>query len=230
MSRSAKALRAVAFVGICATSVQAQAGSQTGTQPPTRLPVATVVGESGKSVTVQNDRKTPVTLYLDAGRVDRAIGTVAAGATSTLPLPDWAVRGQKTVRMVARVDRDAKAIASYAVPLGEDRRYGLLIPPAEGLPLGDSMFVSLPVGAANTATVTIENQRDRSVTVYAEQGLMFMRLGEVDAKRSETLRVPESLTASKTPIRIFARLGGAAAVATQGLRVRQGDRLAIIVM
>ncbi len=226
MSRYAQALSAVVFVGICAATAHAQ----TGTQPPARLPATTVVGESGKSVTVQNDRKTPVTLYVDAGSVDRAIGTVNAGATSALPLPDWAVRGQRTLKMVARVDRDAKAIASYAVPLSEDRRYGLLIPPAEGLPSGDSMFVSLPVDAANTATVTVENKRDRSITVFAEQGLMFVRLGEVDAKGRETLRVPESMTTSTAPIRIFARLGGAAAVTTQGLRVRQGDRFAIIVM
>lgn len=230
MSRFSFALRAIAVVSLAASTAQAQSGTTSGTQPPTRLPASTVMGEVGKTITVQNDRQTPVTLYLDAGRVDRAIGTVAAGAVGSVAIPEWSVRGQRTVKVVARIDRDAKAIASYVVPLSDDRTFGLLVPPAGGLPSGDSMLVTLPKQSANVATVTVDNKRAGTVTVFAEQGLLFVRLGEVAAQSQETLRVPESLTKSNAPIRVFARPEGAATVSTKGLRVEQGDHIAVIVM
>ncbi|MCC6245973.1 MAG: hypothetical protein IT353_24280 [Gemmatimonadaceae bacterium] len=226
MSRFSFALRAAAVLSLSASAAHAQAGSQ----PPARLPATTVVGEAGKTLTVQNDRQTPVTLYLDAGRVDRAIGTVAAGAIGSVTIPEWSLRGQRTVKVVARVDRDAKAIASYVVPVSDDRTFGLLVPPASGLPSGDSIVVSLPTNSANAATVTVDNKRAGAVTVFAEQGLMFVRLGEVAAHQQETLRVPESLTKSKAAIRVFARPEGAATVSTKGVRVEQGDHIAVIVM
>jgi len=197
-------------------------------QPPTQLPAAKVVG-AAKSVTVQNDRGRAVTLYLEAGRLDRAIGTVAPGAISTLELPAWAVQGERTVKLVARAEGEQLVAAEYTLPLTETRPLGVLVPPRGGLPFGDSILVTVPRGMANNATVTVNNERDGTVTVYAEQGLLFVPLGEVAAKSEETLVIPESLLQRRGEIRVFTR-AGTREVATTGLTLKQGDRVSVIVM
>jgi len=200
------------------------------TQPPSRLPATTVVGEQSRVVTVQNDRHTAVTLFVDAGRVDRAIGTVQPGAVSSLELPEWALKGQRTVKVVARAEQESKPVATYSLPINEGRQLGLLVPPKSGLPLGDSLVITLPKGSAGAATVTVSNQRNQPVAVYAEKGLMFVRLGDVSANQQGTLVVPASLTKTKGELRVFARPEGAASISTKGLRLEQGDHIAVIVM
>lgn len=208
----------------------AVANAQDTQQPPTRLPASKVVGDSLKAITVQNDRHTAVTLYVDAGRIDRAIGTVNAGALATLELPEWALRGQRTVKLVARADGEPNAVASYTLPVNDNRRLGLLVPPSSGLPAGDSILVTMPKGVGTAATVTVDNARDAAVTVYAEQGLRFVKLGEVDAKQQATLALPASMLESKEPLRVFARPEGALQRGTQALRLKAGDHIAVIVM
>jgi hypothetical protein len=216
-------LMASAVVLMAGASV---AGAQE--QPPTPLPAAKVIG-AAKSVTVQNDRGRSVTLYLEAGRLDRAIGTVAPGATTTLELPAWVVQGQRSVKLVARAEGEQLAAAEYSLPLTETRPLGVLVPPRGGLPFGDSMLVTVPRGMANEATVTVNNERDGTVTVYAEQGLLFVPLGEVSARSEATLVMPESLLQRRGAIRVFTR-AGTREMATAGLTIRQGDRVSLIVM
>lgn len=226
MSRHSAAFHLLVVLGM---GMSATAQAQETRQPPSRLPATTVTGEAGRRVTVQNDQRTAVTLFIDAGRVDRAIGTVQPGAITSIALPEWALRGQRTVKVVARTDAGSKAIASYSLPVDENRELGVLVPPSEGLPSGDSIFVTLPTGTAEHATLTVSNERGQPVIVYAEQGLMYVRLGEVAGHRQETLVIPSLLTKSKGAIRVFARTG-AAGVATAALRLKQGDHLAVIVM
>ena len=208
----------------------AVANAQVTQQPPARLPATKVVGETMKAVTVQNDRLTAVTLFIDADRVESAIGTVAAGSTAMLSLPGWALAGQRAVKLVARTDNNTKAIASYSLPVNEGLQLGLLVPPAEGISDADSMLVMLPKGAGTHATVTVSNERNRTVTVFAEQGLLFVRLGEIAAGQQGTLVVPSMLTKNKGELRVFARPEGAATVSTKALRLEQGDHIAVIVM
>ncbi len=206
------------------------ATSLAGAQEAARLPATTVVGESARTIAVQNDRQTAVTVFIDAGRVDRAIGTVEAGAMASLVVPEWALRGQRTVKLVARAEQEQKAVASYALPVNEGRPLGLLVPPKDGLPAGDRIAVTLPKGTANAATVTVANHRSQAVTVFAEKGLRFVRLGEVAANESGTLVVPETLTKVKGELRVFARPDNGRGVSTKGLQLEQGDHIAVIVM
>lgn len=230
MSRSASILSLAAALTMSSVSLQAQSAAASGAQPPARLPATTVIGASTKSVTVQNDRQTAVSMYLDVGRVDLLIGTIDAGAVATIALPDAAIRGQRQVKLVARTDADAKAIASYTIATNDPRQLGLLIPPANGLPNTDSLVVSLPKGEVAAATVTIANERNGSVSVFAEQGLLFVKLGEVGAKQQETLLLPAYITKSKTPVRVFARPDGASSISTKAMKLEQGDHIAVIVM
>ncbi len=211
---------------VLAVANSSLAGAQE--QPPVRLPAASVVG-AAKSVTVQNDRASTVTLYLEAGRLDRRIGTVKAGAVSTLELPAWAVSGKRTAKLIARAEGEQLVAAEYALPLDESRPLGVLVPPRVGLPLGDQVLVTLPRGAADAATVTVNNARSATVTVYAEQGLLFMPIGEVAANSAGTLVIPESLVQRNAAIRVFARTGSRE-IATRELTLKQGDHVSVIVM
>jgi hypothetical protein len=221
MIRYSTSLAAVA-VFFAAASV---AGAQ---EKPTELP-ATTVTTGSKAVTVQNDRASAVTFYIEAGKIDRPIGTVAAGEVSTLALPEWATKGQRSVKVVARAEGEQFPAAEYTLPMAEARQLGLMVPPRGGLPFGDSALVTLPAGTVDQSTVTVKNERNGIVTVFAEQGLMFVPLGEVAPKSSATLVVPESLLSRQGAIRVFTR-AGAVEVATQGLRLKAGDHVSVIVM
>jgi hypothetical protein len=105
----------------------------------------------------------------------------------------------------------------------------VLVPPRGGLPIVDSVLVTLPPGAASKATVTVNNARSAPVMVYAEQGLLFVPLGEVSAASEATLVVPESLVKRRGEIRVFTRMGAREA-ATKALTLKAGDHVSVIVM
>ncbi|MBL0938086.1 MAG: hypothetical protein IBJ03_04280 [Gemmatimonadaceae bacterium] len=225
MRRYTTILAATAAVALVSSATIASAQ----TQPPTRLPAAKVVGDSLKAITVQNDRHTAVTLFVEADRVERALGTVDANSTSTLELPTWALTGQKNLKLFAKAEGEGNLVARYSLPV-TDARLGLLVPPAKGLPRNDSLVITLPKGVGTAATVTVDNERTRPVTVFAEQGLVFVRLGEVAANDQATLALPAALTRNKGEIRVFARPQGAQQVSTKAMRLKDGDNIAVIIM
>jgi hypothetical protein len=139
------------------------------------------------------------------------------------------VKGQRTATLVARAEGEQLVAASYALPLDESVPVGVIVPPRGGVPRVDSVLVTVPAGAADKATVTVTNARSSSVKVFAEQGLMFVPLGEVDAKSQGTLVLPEHMTARKGAIRVFTRAGGSEQ-ATKALDLKNGDRISVIVM
>lgn len=218
-------MAAAALVGSAAI-----ANAQNTQQPPTRLPAAKITGDAMKAITVQNDRHTAVTLFVETGRTDRAIGTVEAGAVSTLEMPAWALRGQRNLKLVARAEGEGNDVAAYTLQVNDNRFLGLLVPPSAGLPSSDSILVTMPAGLGSATTVTIDNVRDQAVSVFAEQGLMFMKLGDVAANQQGTLALPASMLKNKNEIRVFARPDGAAQRSTQALRLKEGDHIAVIVM
>jgi hypothetical protein len=206
------------------------AGAQETTQPPARLPATTITAANANAVTVQNDRHETVRFYLESGRADKVIGTVAANSTEQLQLPSWAVAGKRSITVLAVAEASTRPIARYEIALDRSRVLGLLVPPAEGLPRTDSILINLPKGIGSAATVTIDNARSQPVTVFAEQGLRFVRLGDVAANQQGTLALPKTLLSGKDGVRIFARPVGAAERSTQALKLREGDHISVIVM
>lgn len=206
------------------------AGAQETTQPPTRLPAAKVTADEGKAVTVQNDRREAVRFVVETGRSERSLGSVGPNSTEKLQLPTWAIEGKRSIAVLAMSEASRQVIARYEVPVIAGQMLGLLVPPAEGLPAGDSLTISLPAGSGRAATVTIDNARREPVTVFAEQGLRFVRLGDVAANQRGTLTLPEAMFSGTGSVRIFARPAGAAERSTQALKLGEGDHVAIIVM
>lgn len=210
-------------VGLATLSTEAAAQQ---TQPPTRLPVARVIGDSMKLVTVQNDRATPVTVYLEAAGIDRRLGTVAAGEVATLQLPAWAVNGRSTVRLLARPEGAGFSVATPAFTVSGAVRVGLLVPP-NGVASIDSVPVPLTAEERASTTITIDNPRNKPMTVFAEQGVRSVRLGEVPANTQATLTFPKDLIKRGDAIRVFVRPSNGTMVSTKALNLKTGDHIAV---
>lgn len=153
-------------IGMATFSTEA-AAQQTQPQPPTRLPVTRVIGDTMKLVTVQNDRATPVTVSLESAGFDRWLGVVAAGDVATLQLPAWAVNGRSTVRLLARPEGSGFSVATPPFAVSGAVRVGLLVPPS-GIASIDSVPVPLTAEARASTTITIDNPRNNPMTVFAE--------------------------------------------------------------
>ncbi len=194
-------------------------------QPPMRLPATRVIGDTMKLVSVQNDRATPVTVYLEAGGIDRRLGTVVAGGVATLQLPAWAVNG-RTVRLLARPEGAGFSLATPAFPVSGAVRVGLLVPPSGGASI-DSVPVPLTAEERASTTITIDNPRNKPMTLFAEQGVRSVRLGEVPANTQATLSFPKDLITRGDAIRVFVRPAGGADVATRALNLKTGDHIAV---
>jgi hypothetical protein len=202
----------------------AQATTQT-TQPPRQLPTTRVVGDTSHTLLVQNDRSTAVTVYTRSGAFDRRLGIIPAGKVASIALPAWATDGETQLKVFARADGEGADLVTQTLPLRGTSRLGLLVPPRGGLAQQDSVAVKLSGEEQATTTLTISNERNTPLTVYADRGSYSVRLGEVRAKEQATLRIPTSLLPREGSIKVFVRPAGGADLASQTMSVKVGDHL-----
>ena len=195
------------------------------TQPPVRLPAAKVTADTANLLAVQNDRGTSVTVYARVGAFDRRLGIVGAGQISTLAIPSWAIAGERTLKVFARADGEDFDLVTQSFALRGAKRLGLLVPPRGGLAVNDSMVVKLNGEELAATTITVNNDRNRAVTVFAEQGTYSVRLGEVKSGEQATLRFPKALVSRENTIRVFVRPAGGLDLATQLIQLKSGDHL-----
>lgn len=212
------------LLGLASISTVAAAQDQ---QPPRRLPTTTVTADTSNILTVQNDRATAVTVYSKAGRFDRRLGVVAAGQIATIALPVWATTGTSSLQVFARADGEDTDLVTQTIALRGSKRIGLLVPPAGGVTSTNNIVVTLSNEERASTTVTVNNDRDRAVTVFAEQGLYSVRLGEVKAGEQATLKVPASLLSRENTMRVFVRPAGGLDLATQTLSFKKGEHLGV---
>jgi hypothetical protein len=78
--------------------------------PMAQRPPASVTGSRDNSVTVQNNRPVPVTVYMEYGAFDRRLGIVAPQQTATLALPAWAVN--QSIRLFVHPEGEVDDLAS----------------------------------------------------------------------------------------------------------------------
>jgi hypothetical protein len=197
-----------------------------------RLAVATTDDPPANTVTVQNDRKTPVTIYLEYGVFDRRLGNVPALQTATLPLPSWMVNARERVQLVAEPEKGAGDFVTQWFSLEPPGRIGMVVAPPGGLPPepGDTMLAVIPPEELADATLTVENPRKMAVTVFAELPDMDgldVRLGKVPAHGSATLRFPKSVVGPNNAIRVFVHPDGGFDLSSQIMEVRRGEHLGL---
>jgi len=204
-----------------ARGAQAQSGH--------RLPPVVTTDTSANAVTVQNDRKVPVTIDLESGLFDRRLGVVPAHQTATLPLPAWAARGHATVQLVAHPEGEGADLATQELSLRPPARLGMLIPPSGYMSFAasDTMSAVIPPEELADATLTVDNPRATAVTVFADQDPFDVRLGQVPAHSRVTLRFPKSVILPGDAIQIIVHPEGAMDLASELLPVRRGEHLGL---
>jgi len=216
------------MLGVLALASVTSVASVAAAQIPTQLPPAVITDTVVNTVTVQNNRKAPVAVYLETGTFDRRLGLLKPLETKTLPLPRWAVQGRQTVRLFAHADDQVADLTTAEFTLAPPGRIGMVIPTREEMqPVARTdtmMAVILPEEMAN-ATLTVENPRDVPVTVLAAQERFDVRLGQVPANSRVTLRFPRSVVSPFGSIQIVVRPQGDHDLASQLLVVRQGDHI-----
>ena len=184
---------------------------------------------TANTVTVQNDRKVPVTVYLEYGEFDRRLGIVPGLQTKTLPLPTTLVRGRETVQLFAHAEGDADDLATQEFELRPPGRVAMLIPSWGDMDKApaDTMSAVIPPEELADATITVDNPRAVPVTVFAEQGPFDVRLGSVPAKSGVTLRFPKSVVVADESIQVFVHPEGGVDLSTETLRIRKGEHLGL---
>jgi hypothetical protein len=202
-------------------------------QNPAELPPAVVTETAINAVTVQNERNVPVTIYLETGTFDRRLGIVPALGRKTLPLPAWAVEGRTTARVFARAEDDIADMVTERFTLAPPGRFQMIVPTRtamntimQGEPT-DTMTAVIPPEHLADATLTVDNPRDVPVTVFAEQGTFDVRLGQVPAHGTATLRFPRSVVLPDQSVQLFVHPERGFDLASESLQVRPGEHLGL---
>lgn len=107
----------------------------------------------------------------------------------------------------------------------------VLLAGAVGLALAarPNALVAAP-GAPDSTTVTVRNDRPVPVMVYLDRDDFDLRLGDVAAHDTATLRLPEEVVREQRQVAIFAHPEGAGFdLAAQSLPVQPGDHLVVVV-
>jgi hypothetical protein len=194
-----------------------------------RLPRVVTTDTSADAVTVQNNRKVPVTIYMDYGQFDRRLGIVPALQTATLRLPAWAVKGHTRVQLFAHPEGEVSDLETQEFSLKPPGRIGMLVPSQSemGWSPSDTMTAEIPPEELADATLTVDNPRAVPVTVFADQGPFDVRLGQVPAHSRMTLRFPKSVILPDNSIQVFVHPDGGLDLASEDLEVRRGEHLGL---
>lgn len=89
------------------------------------------------------------------------------------------------------------------------------------------MSAVIPPDELADATLTVENPRATSVTVFAEEGDFDVRLGQVPAHGSAPLRFPKSALRPDESIQIFVHPDFALDLASDALQAKPGAHLGL---
>jgi hypothetical protein len=181
------------------------------------------------SVIVQNDRSRPVTVYVEQDGFDQRLGTVGAVATATIPLPSVIAEGRQDFQFVVH-PKDGFDVTTPDVTVRPGGRIGVLVPPrGEALPPPPNEPVMMDPYPEDPATsVTIRNDGNEHLTVYAEHWEFDTGLGRVAPHTTVTLHVPRSLT-GLDGIVLHADRADGYGFETAPLRIAYGHHLGMIV-
>lgn len=195
-------------------------------QNPQRLPPSTVI-DTQATVTVVNNRKVPVWLYLEHGRFDYRLGRVPAASSLVLAIPASAAKGFVSARLFVHPEGEAADLASQEFALPRNARLTMTIPSFEEMAREgvDTMSAVIPPEQLEEATLTVDNTRDVPVTVFIKYGVLETRIGTVPAKQKVTLQFPSSVVSTDRTITIFVHPEGGKDLASERMRIVHGQHL-----
>lgn len=187
-------------------------------------------GTARATIQVQNDRKVPITVFIERGDFDVRLGKVAAMRTATLNLPGWVLVGDAKVDLFVHPDGE-NDLASQSFHVKPGAQLAMLVQQGDH-PLwtpapDDTMSTVLPVADLKATTVTVENSRKEDVTVYVEQGDFDLRLGVVRAGQIRTLRFPEGIADRRQSVEIFVTPEHGFDLSSQPMEIARGAHLGL---
>jgi hypothetical protein len=178
------------------------------------------------TVTVQNDRPVPVTVYVEEGDFDHRLGSVGPDTTVTLRLTAPLVSQPTDLQIVVHPRGEFDLAADLSVRPGS--HLGVVVPSGTGLvAVAPAPMVDPRPDDPNTR-VTVRNDRRQEVVVFLEHGVFDTRLGSVPAQRTATLRIPRWLT-NGDDVELLLQPHNGFALASATRRIRAGDHLGVVV-
>ena len=197
--------------------------------PPQKLPPRATI-DTVNAVTVQNNRKVPVTVYLEQGRFDFRLGIVSPMGTETLRLPAAALKGLASVRLSVHPQGEAGDLMSQHFTLPRAARITLLVPSIGDmgdLTPADTMTEVIPPEDLAEATLTVDNPRDEAVTVFARRGPFDTRIGRVPARGRATLRFPKAVVGVGETVTLFVQPDGGRDLASETIKITRGQHVGL---
>ena len=91
----------------------------------------------------------------------------------------------------------------------------------------DAMTAYIPPDERAETTLTVENERNVPVTVYAEEGDFDHELGQIPARGESTLVLPGWLTGPGDAVRLFVHPKNGFDLASDLLDIRRGEHMGI---
>lgn len=182
-------------------------------------------GSAWATLTVENTRDVPVIAYLQRDVFDIRLGTVAAHSETTLKLP--------------RYLEDGEAIQVFVHPEGEMdlATRDLTVHPGESLkilvPTNDAGYERvqppemIPNPGDGTTTVTVQNDRDRQVTLFLEEGDFDVRIGTIQAHQERTMSLPKFEALDQGTVELFVHPEGGWDLASQTFELKPDAHLFI---
>jgi len=143
------------------------------------------------TATVENDRDTPVEVYVEVGDAELHLGRVPANGEETFNLPSWLANFPRTVDFFVH---PAKGFDQDTGPLelGPTEHLGILVPGPT-----PSAAEKAPEPARDDSTIAeIQNDRSTPVIVYLERGSAELTLGTIPAESTASFPIPRYLVTS----------------------------------
>lgn len=153
------------------------------------------------TVTVDNTRGVPVTVYLDQDQSNVSLGTVAADTKATLALPPYLLDGDEIGFTVHPTRGEDLGVENLTFQEGKDLR--LFVPKSNDGYIPPPPPVKILNPGPGTTTVTVVNPTDQSVTVTLQHGGFDTSLGVAPAGRETTLVVPPAIAFGNPEVQIF---------------------------
>ena len=192
-------------------------------------PAPRQVAQQGVVVDVQNERNVPVTVFIKAGPFDRRLAVVPARQTRQVALPDWATKDQRAVKLVIHAEGDVEDVGTRIYSVRSAGHLSVIVPAKGRMPVlpEDTMSAVLSREELAGTTITVENPRNRAVTVYAEHHPFDYRLGRVAPGGKATFQLPRATVGPDRAVKIFLHPDGGTDLASEKLYVKKGEHLGL---
>ena len=176
------------------------------------------------TVEVQNNFDQPIVVFLEHGRFDRRLGTVEAGSTAALALPEWLARGGDRIQLFV-VRPGGQRIGSQWFEVRPGSAIGMIVPSAPSR--SAEIYRELTAEELFKTTLTVFNERDTEVVLFAQEGPFEVRLGTVPANGTATLEFPASVVRPDRSITVVARPKTGFDLESYPLQLRTDSHLAL---